>query len=80
MLTAMIVIALASGLALILSVMLQTTKAESFSAAMGSGSSGEGGRFKPGSKEEWLYKITRFSAIVWAVACVLVAFFAYSGK
>lgn len=56
-------IALFSGLALVLSVMFQTSKAESFSAAMGGGASET--RFKPGSREEWLYKITKVSAIVW---------------
>ena len=56
-------IALFSGLALILSVMFQTSKAESFSAAMGGG--GGETRFKPGSREEWLYKITKVSALIW---------------
>ena len=78
--TVLIVIALVSGVALILSVMLQTTKAESFSAAMGGGGSGEGGRFKPGSKEEWLYKITRFSAVIWLVACVVGAYLWYNAN
>lgn len=77
--TVFFVIALISGIALILSVMLQTTKAESFSAAMG-GSSGADRRFKPGSKEEWLYKITKFSAIVWLVASVIGAYLHYHGQ
>ena len=66
-------IALVSGLALILSVMFQTAKAESFGAALGGGS-GLGGesRFKPGSREEWLYKITRVSAVVWLVSLTIM--------
>jgi len=75
--TAILAIALLSGLALILSVMFQTSKAESLSAAMGGGSSGTENRFKPGSKEEWLYKITKASAIVWIISCTLVAFLHY---
>ncbi|NSW56510.1 MAG: preprotein translocase subunit SecG [Armatimonadetes bacterium] len=77
--TAFFVIAALSGAALILSVMLQTTKAESFSAAMG-GSSGADRRFKPGSKEEWLYKITKYSAIVWLVAMVIGSFLHYRAQ
>jgi protein translocase SecG subunit len=69
------IISLLSGLALIVSVMFQTSKADGFSAAMGSGSET---RFKPGSREEWLYKITRVSAIVWIVSCLLVAVFWYA--
>ena len=68
------IIAFVSGVALILSVMFQTTKAEGFSAAMGGGGSGADSRFKPGSREEWLYKITKVSAVIWIISCVLVAF------
>jgi len=67
-------IALLSGVALVVSVMLQTSKAESFSAAMGTGSDT---RFKPGSREEWLYKLTRVSAIIWIVSCLVVAVLYY---
>jgi protein translocase SecG subunit len=69
------IISLLSGVALILSVMFQTSKAEGFSAAMGSGSET---RFKPGSREEWLYKITRVAAIVWILSCLLVAVLWYA--
>ncbi len=72
-----IVVAAVSGLALILSVMFQTSKAESFSAAMGGGGSGADGRFKPGSKEEWLYKITKVSAVVWLISAVLSGYVYY---
>ena len=76
--TAMAVVALVSGIALTVSVMLQTSKADSFSAAMGGGM--ESSRFKPGSREEWLYKITKFSAIVWLVASVIGAYLHYHGQ
>ena len=64
-------IALLSGIALIISVMMQTNKAESFSAAMGGG--GDQGRFRKGSREEMLDKITKYAAIVWIVSCALLA-------
>lgn len=64
-------IAIVSGLALIISVMLQTNKAESFSAAMGGG--GDQGRFRKGSREEMLDRITKFAAIIWIVSCALLA-------
>jgi len=60
-----------SGVALIIAVMLQTNKAESFSAAMGGG--GDQGRFRKGSREEMLDRITKYSAIVWIVSCALLA-------
>lgn len=64
-------IAAISGVALIISVMLQTNKAESFSAAMGGG--GDQGRFRKGSREELLDRVTKYSAIVWIVSCALLA-------
>jgi protein translocase SecG subunit len=63
-------IALLSGLGLITAVTLQTNKAESFSAAMGGG---DGGRFRKGSKEEMLDRLTKISAVVWISACALNA-------
>lgn len=67
------VVALLSGIALIASVALQTSKAQSFSAAMG----GDSGRFREGSKEEMLSRITKVAAIVWISACVLNAVLYY---
>ncbi|MHB8995714.1 MAG: preprotein translocase subunit SecG [Armatimonadota bacterium] len=69
------VVAVISGIALIVSIMLQTSKAESFSAAMGGG--GDQGRFRKGSREEMLDRITKYSAIVWILACALNAVFWY---
>lgn len=66
------VIAFISGIALILAVMLQTNKAESLSAAMGGGG-GDQGRFRKGSREEMLDRLTKYSAIIWIIACALNA-------
>jgi protein translocase SecG subunit len=63
-------IAVLSGIGLITAVTLQTNKADSFSAAMGGGDSG---RFRKGSKEEMLDRLTKLSAIVWIAACALNA-------
>ena len=68
------VISLISAVGLILSVMFQTSKAESFSAAMGSGSET---KFKPGSREEWLYKITRVTAVLWIFSLLITAVWYY---
>lgn len=73
------VIAFISGIALVLSVMLQTNKAESLSAAMGGGG-GDQGRYRKGSREEMLDRITKYSAIVWILACALNAVLWYQGK
>lgn len=69
------VVAIISGIALIVSITLQTNKAESFSAAMGGG--GDQGRFRKGSREEMLDRITKYSAIIWILACALNAIFWY---
>ena len=71
------IIAAVSALGLILSVVFQTSKAEGFSAAMGGG--GSESRFKPGSREEWLYKLTKVFAIIWILSCLFMAYFWYHG-
>lgn len=75
MFTAAIVIAVLSGLAIILAVMFQKTKSEGFSAAMGGGS--DTTRHTPGSKEEWLDKLAKYSAVIWVLACLTVAILWY---
>lgn len=67
--TILMIIATISGLALIIAVALQTSKAESFSAAMGGG--GDSGRFRKGSREEMLDRVTKLSAIVWISSAAL---------
>ena len=75
MLNVAMVIAVLSGLAITVAVMLQKTKADGFSAAMGGGS--DSTRFTPGSKEEWLDKIARVAAVIWVIACLGVAILWY---
>ncbi len=62
-----------SGIVLILTVMLQTSKAESFSAMGGS----DAANFKKGSREEMLDRMTKLAAIVWISSCFLNAVFYY---
>lgn len=70
-------IAFISGAGLITAVTMQTSKAESFSAAMG----GDSGQFRKGSKEEMLDKATKLAAIVWIAACALnFVFWHFSSK
>ena len=75
MMIAAAVMAMISGVTLILSVMFQTAKAESLSAAMGGG--GSDTRFKPGSREEWLYKITKVAAVVWILSVLVMTVLYY---
>jgi protein translocase SecG subunit len=70
-------IAMISGIALITAVMLQTSRAESFSAAMGGGDSS---RFRKGSREELIDRLTKFAAIVWISSCALYAILHYASK
>ena len=63
-------VALLAGLTLTVAVLLQKTKSDGFSAAMG----GENvGRYTPGSKEEWLDKIARAAAVIWVIGRLSVA-------
>ena len=75
MLKVAIALALLSGAAIIIAVMLQKTKADGFSAAMGGGAGAT--RHTPGSKEEWLDKIAKYAAVVWVLACLVVAILWY---
>lgn len=66
----LMVIATLSGIALIAAVAMQTSKAESFSSAMGGGS-GDTSRFRKGSREEMLDRVTKYSAIIWISTAAL---------
>ena len=70
MLTASIIVACVSGVALIASVVAQTTTAEGFSASMGGQ---ETSRFQKGSRDELLEKVCKASAIVWILSMLVVA-------
>ncbi len=70
MLTAGIIIAVVSGLALILAVVFQTTTAEGFSASLGGQ---ETSRFQKGSRDEMLDKVAKVAAISWILVSLIVA-------
>ncbi len=65
-----------SGIALIVVVCLQTSKAESFSAAMGGADTGQ---FRKGTREELLARLSKYLAITWIVASVVSAVLWYHG-
>lgn len=73
--TLALIIASLAAVAIILSVMFQTSKADGFSAAMGGGTNTA--RFKEGSKEAWLDKIAKVAAVIWVVACLVGAILWY---
>lgn len=70
MLTAAIIVAVISGLALILAVVFQTTTAEGFSASLGGQ---ETSRFQKGSRDEMLDKVAKVAAISWILVSLIVA-------
>lgn len=70
MLMAMIVLSLLSGVGLIVTVSLQTSKAESFSAAMGGTDSSQ---FRKGTREELLARLTKYLAIAWIASSAVCA-------
>ena len=76
--TLALVIASVSGLAIIVAVMLQTSKADGFSAAIGGGT--DTSRFKEGSREAWLDKIAKVGAVVWVLSCLALAILWYKYK
>lgn len=73
--TIFLIVASISGIVLIISVMMQDSKNAGFSAAMGGS---DGAQFTKGSREEFFDKITKVSAIVWIVACAVVAVINYA--
>lgn len=58
------------ALALIICVVLQTSKAESFSAAMGGADSGS---MRKGTREELLARLSKYFAIGWIIAVLIGA-------
>lgn len=55
--------------------MMQDSKNAGFSAAMGGGDSAQ---FTKGSREELFDRITKIAAIVWILACAVVAILKYA--
>ena len=78
MLLAVQIVCMLSGIVLITAVVMQTTKADGFSAAMGG--SADASRFRKGSKEDLLEKVTKASAVVWLVFMVIAAVLWYHGR
>jgi len=70
MMLAMQIISAVLGLALIVTVVLQTSKAESFSAAMGGTDSSQ---FRKGTREELLARFTKYFAIGWIISAGLMS-------
>ena len=68
-------IAVLSGLAIVVAVVLQKTKADGFSAAMGGGA--DTTRHTPGSKEALLDAVAKYAAVIWVLACLVVAIMWY---
>ena len=56
--------------------MMQDSKNAGFSAAMGGSDTAQ---FSKGSREEFYDKITKVSAVVWILSCVVVAIMTWSG-
>ena len=73
--TVFTVIAAISAVILVISVMMQDSKNAGFSAAMGGSDTAQ---FTKGSREELFDKITKASAVVWIVACAIVAILKYT--
>ncbi|MGI5819031.1 MAG: preprotein translocase subunit SecG [Armatimonadota bacterium] len=74
MLTVLFIISSVLGIGLIVTVVLQTSKAESFSAAMGGT---DASQMRKGSREELLARLTKYFALGWifAVAAVAIAWY-----
>jgi len=75
----LMIIAMISGVALVVAVAFQTSTDQSFSAAMGGGGA-DPSKFRKGSKEEMLDRLTKYSAIVWIVSCAIYAVMHYAVK
>lgn len=70
MMLALQIISTVLGIALIVTVVLQTSKAESFSAAMGGT---DASQFRKGTREELLARLTKYFAIGWIISAALLS-------
>ncbi len=68
MLMIMTIISMVSGLGLITTIALQTSKAESFSGAMGGADTSQ---FRKGTRDELLARFTKYLAIIWIVSITI---------
>lgn len=76
MATAVAIVAVISGAALIIAEALQTAKSDGFSVITGMDSA----RFQPGTKEYMLERVARYAAITWVICCVVYAYLWYHGQ
>ena len=76
MMLALQIISSILALGLIITVVLQTSKAESFSAAMGGT---DASQFRKGTREELLARLTKYFAIAWIIAVSIGAVVWYHG-
>ena len=74
MMLALEIISALTALGLIISVVLQTSKAESFSAAMGGT---DASQFRKGTREELLARLTKYFAIAWIASAAIGAIIWY---
>ena len=65
MMVALIIVSSLLAIGLIASVVLQTSKAESFSAAMGGT---DASQFRKGTREELLARLTKYFASAWIIS------------
>ena len=70
---AVAIIAVISGIALIVAEALQSAKADGFSVITGMDSA----RFQPGTQEYLLERIARYSAVVWILSVIVYAYIWY---
>ncbi|MFP4248873.1 MAG: preprotein translocase subunit SecG [Armatimonadota bacterium] len=77
MVVALQIISSILGIALIVTVVLQTSKAESFSAAMGGTDSSQ---FRKGTREELLARLTKYFAIGWIISVALMSILWYQAN
>lgn len=68
MLVALEIVSAVLALALIATVVMQTSKAESFSAAMGGT---DASQFRKGTREELLARLTKYIAIAWILSVTI---------
>lgn len=74
MMTVLEVISALTALGLIVSVVMQTSKADSFSAAMGGT---DASQFRKGTREELLARLTKYFAIAWIASVTIGAIMWY---
>jgi len=74
MMTALEIISALTALGLIVSVVMQTSKADSFSAAMGGT---DASQFRKGTREELLARLTKYFAIAWIASVTIGAIIWY---